>query len=165
MSGIDPRSQLWVPGRARGHESASPDGLWVPDKVPWAMPSQVVASTSLYSAPAWPLSCTSLFSGHFWPVIQRIWVYYPADESGANASNYTRITFKVGSFASPLTLSTLETYSGYTAGTLIEESSYYAMKPSEAIFVSFNRIGSAKNYASNTLPVCFGVELFGERIA
>ncbi len=92
-------------------------------------------------------------------------------ESGADASNYTQVVFKVGdSFASSDTICTGTTENNPAAGqtTFVVVSfggqSLYRPKSNKTLFVSLSKVGEASAVLSNK-AFAFSFEFLQERIA
>ena len=103
--------------------------------------------------------------------IWRCYFTFDTAESGADASNYTQIEFKVGeNFATSDTICTGTTENNPAAGetTFVVVSfggqSLYRPSPNKTLFVDVSKVGEASvNF--NTKTFSFGFEFLQERIA
>ena len=95
-------------------------------------------------------------------VITQVHLVLLTDESGADASNYTQAEVRVGSFSNYTTVAQLRTYSGYTAGDVINEKCYVPVRPGQLIWAYWTKVGGAHNYNSEFALI--SADLVGERI-
>jgi|10_taG_2_1085330.scaffolds.fasta_scaffold03365_3 hypothetical protein len=90
-------------------------------------------------------------------------IVFDTAESGADASNYTQVEFRVGTTSTYKIIATLNTTSNPVAGKPVQATIYRHLEPGEGLWVYATRVGTG-SVNLNSVQCSFAIDFAGEKI-